>query len=87
MRALKVIKKNNVLKKERLVTELKLMEFLDHPNILRLFETFEDDINLYMVLEYELNLIKDSSREEMCLIKFWSKDKYVGMILFDCSAK
>lgn len=87
MRALKVIKKNSVNKKERLVTELKLMEFLDHPNILRLFETFEDDINLYMVLEYELKLIKDSSREEMCLIKFWSKDKYVEMILFDCSAK
>jgi calcium-dependent protein kinase len=41
-----------VKQRERLATEMGIMEMLDHPNILRLFETYEDENNLYMLLEY-----------------------------------
>lgn len=29
----------------------------DHPSILRVFETFEDEENLYMILEYYYHLL------------------------------
>ncbi|CAD8048770.1 unnamed protein product [Paramecium sonneborni] len=51
VRAVKVINKLNIKYKDRLLSEITIMELLDHPNILRLFETFEDAENLYMVLE------------------------------------
>ncbi|CAD8149451.1 unnamed protein product [Paramecium octaurelia] len=51
IRAVKVINKLNIKYKERLLSEITIMELLDHPNILRVFETFEDNENLYMVLE------------------------------------
>ncbi|CAK79730.1 unnamed protein product (macronuclear) [Paramecium tetraurelia] len=51
VRAVKVINKLNIKYKERLLSEITIMELLDHPNILRVFETFEDEENLYMILE------------------------------------
>lgn len=46
-----MINKLNIKYKERLLSEITIMELLDHPNILRVFETFEDEENLYMILE------------------------------------
>ncbi|CAD8109400.1 unnamed protein product [Paramecium primaurelia] len=51
VRAVKVINKLNIKYKERLLSEITIMELLDHPSILRLYETFEDAEYLYMVLE------------------------------------
>lgn len=50
-RAIKIIPKAKVKKPERLVTEIETLKSLDHPNIVRLFETFEDARNIYLVLE------------------------------------
>ena len=32
-------------------TEIKILSLLDHPNIVRLFEVFEDDKNFYLIME------------------------------------
>lgn len=49
--AIKVINKRNCRDINRVLLEIAAMKTLDHPNILRIFETFEDDNNIYLVLE------------------------------------
>lgn len=36
---------------ERFQREIEIMAKLDHPNIIKLFETFEDERNIYLVME------------------------------------
>ena len=36
----------------RLRYEIDILKNLDHPNILRLYEVFEDKISIYLVTEY-----------------------------------
>jgi len=43
-----MLKSASIVKKE----EINLMKKLDHPNIIRLYETFEDATNYYLVVEY-----------------------------------
>jgi len=50
-RAVKRIHKRNPADYQRLMNEVAVMKSLDHPNITRLFETFEDERHLYLVLE------------------------------------
>ncbi len=49
---MKVIKKNS----EKVVTsvfdELNILKQLDHPNIVKIFEYFQDDTNVYLIMEY-----------------------------------
>jgi len=51
-RAIKRIAKKSASEIARVVQEVAIMKTLDHPNIIKLFETFEDDDYLYLVLEY-----------------------------------
>lgn len=51
-RAIKRIAKKSAGEIARVVQEVAIMKTLDHPNIIKLFETFEDDDYLYLVLEY-----------------------------------
>ena len=52
-RAVKIMKKNKIQKSEwtRLRYEIDILKNLDHPNILRLYETFEDSGSIYLVTE------------------------------------
>ena len=51
MRAIKIIKKSKVKNIERFKLEIKIMFQLDHPNILKLYDYFEDEKHVYLVLE------------------------------------
>eukprot|EP00922_Rhytidocystis_sp_ex-Travisia-forbesii_P005105 GHVS01007467.1.p1 GENE.GHVS01007467.1~~GHVS01007467.1.p1 ORF type:complete len:777 (+),score=148.79 GHVS01007467.1:281-2611(+) len=51
-RAAKKIPKCFVEDVERFRQEIRLMKSLDHPNIVRLFESFEDETDIYLVMEY-----------------------------------
>ena len=65
-RAIKIIPKNRVKDPTRFSNEINIMRTLvlkilffifnlkikDHPNIIKLYETFEDSRNVYLVMEY-----------------------------------
>jgi len=48
-----MIKNPNSLK-----NEIEILKSLDHPNIIKIYETFEDDEDVYLVTEYDLPLLK-----------------------------
>lgn len=54
MFAVKAFSKDSVYKqengKESLINEIQIMKMLDHPNIMKLYEVFETDNSLYMIL-------------------------------------
>ncbi|CAD8097613.1 unnamed protein product [Paramecium sonneborni] len=54
VRAIKQIKKSSILKeeKQRMFSEMNILKNLDHPNILKLFELYQDQNNYYLVTEY-----------------------------------
>lgn len=55
-RAVKIIKKSLIrkfyLKKKEILNETIILKNLDHPNILKIFEYFEDEKKFYIVMEY-----------------------------------
>jgi calcium-dependent protein kinase len=51
VRAIKHIPKVKVKNQERFKTEIEIMRNLDHPNIIKLYETFEDAANVFLVME------------------------------------
>ena len=53
-RAMKVIKKTSLIKEEeqKLFNEMNILKNLDHPNIIRLFELYQDSKNYYLITEY-----------------------------------
>ena len=50
-RAIKIIEKSKVKNVERFKLEVEIMMKLDHPNVLRLYDYFEDKKNVYLILE------------------------------------
>ena len=54
-RAVKMISKQEVAAQPeedvRLRYEIDILKNLDHPNIMKLYEVFEDETNIYLVLE------------------------------------
>eukprot|EP01068_Selenidium_serpulae_P017663 Selendium_serpulae@DN6395_c1_g1_i3.p1 len=51
IRAVKIVNKPKIENITRLKREIQIMKRLDHPNIIKLFEVYEDTKNLYLVLE------------------------------------
>jgi calcium-dependent protein kinase len=51
VRAIKVIKKKNVKNQQTLIDEVTILRECDHPSIVKMYETYEDDQYLCMVLE------------------------------------
>lgn len=54
-RVVKLIAKKMVKNPETLQNEIEILRKLDHPMIVRLYETFEDEKNIYLVQEYPYN--------------------------------
>lgn len=52
LRAIKKINKDNIKNEQRFFNELTALKTLDHPHIIKLFEIFEDDENVYLVQEF-----------------------------------
>jgi len=50
-RAIKQIPRSKIKNWERFQTEVKILQTMDHPNVIKLFEYFEDDVNVYLVTE------------------------------------
>lgn len=53
-RALKTLSKNKILneEKEKMFAEVNVLRKLDHPNIVKLYELYEDSKNYYIITEY-----------------------------------
>ncbi len=51
---MKSIKKKSIIKEDedRMFAEMNILKDLDHPNILKLFELYQDDTNYYLITEY-----------------------------------
>ncbi len=74
--AIKTIKKDffNIHSIESVIREIEILRSLDHPNIVKYFETYEDDFFLHIVMEYIPgdNLFKMISNKKY--IRFTEKD-------------
>merc|ERR1719356_1866693 len=51
IRACKSINKSQMKNIDRFKQEIALMKIMDHPNIIKLYETFEDHRNIYLIME------------------------------------
>lgn len=57
--ALKIISKTKIIEsglENQINNEIKVMEDLEHSNIIELFNYFEDNFSIYLVLEYAPNV-------------------------------
>lgn len=54
-RAMKVVVKAGVSaeEKEQMMKEVSILKSLDHPNIIKIFDIYEDDAKLYLITEYD----------------------------------
>ena len=50
-RAIKMIPKSMAIKNSKFVNEINILKSLDHPNVIKLYETYEDDRNYYIIFE------------------------------------
>ena len=54
LRAMKVIPKDSCagMNSAAITNEIQVLKTLDHPNILRIYEFYQDDTNYYLITEY-----------------------------------
>lgn len=52
LRAVKSIKRTKIRNYSRFLNEINALKTLDHPNVVKLFEVFQDDENIHLVMEY-----------------------------------
>lgn len=50
-RAIKIIPKSVVTKNSKFTNEINILKILDHPNVIKLYETYQDETNYYIVFE------------------------------------
>merc|ERR1712151_640851 len=50
-RAIKTISKAQMKNVDRFRQEIAIMKMMDHPNVIKLYETFEDHRNIYLIME------------------------------------
>ena len=50
-RAIKKIYKRKVKDPKEFAREIEILQKMDHPNIIKLYETFEDASNVYLITE------------------------------------
>ena len=67
MRAIKVINKSSIKFPITFINEFEILKKLDHPNIIKIYETYEDEANYYVVTEY-LHCYVVFAKEENFLI-------------------
>lgn len=68
--ALKILKKAEVIRLkqvEHIMSEKAILASLKHPFIVRLFQTFQDQKNLYMLLEYVIGGELFSHLRKVCI--------------------
>lgn len=51
IRAIKQIARSKIKKYERFINEVNALKMLDHPNIIKLFEVYEEEDDVYLVQE------------------------------------
>ncbi|EFA78191.1 protein serine/threonine kinase [Heterostelium album PN500] len=80
--AAKILNKQLILKEKKakyVNTEKTILDSLDHPNIVKLFYTFQDETNLYFILEYcpngdLLEQLKKCSCFGLDVVRFYSAE-------------
>ena len=55
---MKSMKKSSLLKEEekKMFAEMNILKDLDHPNIVKLYELFQDEENYYLITEFFCSL-------------------------------
>ena len=56
--AIKILEKEKIEDegdRERILREIQILKLLKHPNIVQLYEIFEDEQRLYLIMEYAEN--------------------------------
>lgn len=89
MRAVKIIHKAQTSKEEqeRLMNEVSILQRLDHPNIIKIFEFYQDDRFFYIVTELCTGgELFDKIQEETCFSENKAADimKQVLSAIFYC---
>jgi calcium-dependent protein kinase len=49
---MKIIKKDSLKKTSEFINEIQMLKDIDHPNVLRYYEYYEDKHNYYIITEY-----------------------------------
>ena len=52
---MKIISKKNIIKgldQSKIIDEITILKKLDHPNIMKIFECFEDEKNFYIISDF-----------------------------------
>ena len=62
IRAIKLIAREKIKRFDRLINEIHALKTLDHPNVIKLFEIYEDPSNIYLVQEYLMIVISNRIR-------------------------
>ena len=50
-RAVKTIAKSKIKNWKKFISEVKILQTLDHPHVIKLYEFFEDETNVYLITE------------------------------------
>lgn len=49
---MKILKKKTIQIEQDFIHEIAMLKMIDHPNVVRIFECFQDDFNFHIVTEY-----------------------------------